>query len=78
MMTDIEITDAMVDRAYEAYYTRGRLTCREAMRLVLEAALNPPIVLCKNCGKGLSRHALVTVWGTGFRACPGAVWDPAS
>ena len=82
MKPDIEITDEIAKRVYGMYYakmpTTDYISGVAAMKDALEAALNPPIVLCKNCGKSLSCHALVTVWGTGFRACPGAVWDPAS
>jgi len=73
-----EITDAMVDRAYEAYYgcaSPGRFDMRRA----LEAALIlPGVVVCKNCGKPKDVHDWPThALGRGPR-CPGTVWEPAS
>ena len=82
MNTKIEITDEMVERAYFAYYTHvmpnGGKSDRGALRLVLEAALNPPPVLCKNCGKDESHHTLGTLWGAELHVCPRSVWEPAS
>ena len=72
----MKITDEMVERAYNAYYAQP--TSGGAMRRALEAAMNPPPVVCKNCGRGESRHIFVSVLGEEYRACYGYVWEPAS
>ena len=90
MKPDIEVTDEMAKRVYEMYYanmpgmyyakipTTDNIFGVAAMKDALEAALNPTIVLCKNCGNGLPRHPRVTIESQEFRTCPGYVWEPAS
>ena len=83
MKTDIKITDEMVERACWAYstYSPTRTSAYgiSKMRRALEAALNPPPLVCKNCGKGKSCHIFVTsTLGEEYRACFGYAWEPAS
>ena len=80
MKTDIKITDGMAERAHSAYHkshTTGDSISK--MRRAIEAALNPPFVVCKNCGEGKSDHFFVTsTLGDEYRACFGYAWEPAS
>ena len=61
----MKITDEMVERAFNAYYAANAASgargggVRDALRRALEAALNPPPVVCKNCGKGEREHVLI-------------------
>ena len=77
----MKITDEMVERAYHAYYTPVPQTHpgsagRDAIRHALEAAMNPPPVVCKHCGKPKDEHDWPHALAFGPR-CPGTVWEPA-
>ena len=86
MKPDIEVTDEMAKRVYEMYYenmpgmyyakipTTDNIFGVAAMKDALEAALNQPPVVCKNCGKPKDEHAKLTA----ARRCPVSVWEPAS
>ena len=84
----MKITDEMVERASIAYYAPGNYGTAEALRRALEAALNPPPALCKNCGNLQKSHQ--TVWmvsvngvpmplpeGRKDYTCPGYVFEAA-
>ena len=79
----MNITDEMVERAFNAFYAANAASggaVRDALRRALEAALNPPPVVCKNCGSGEREHVLMRR-GPSFvdsYGCPGYVWEPAS
>ena len=78
----MKITDEMVERAYQAYYkhvSEVGFGPREALRRALEAALNPPPVVCKNCGSGEREHVLMRR-GPSFvdsYGCPGYFFEAA-
>ena len=76
----MKITNEMVERAYNAYYAQMPASGgagRDAMRRALEAALNPPPVVCKNCGKPKDEHDWPTHALARGPRCPGTVWEPA-
>ena len=78
MSDRIEVTDEMAKRVYGMYYakmpTTDYISGVAAMKDALEAALNQPPVVCKNCGKPKDEHAKLTA----ARRCPVSVWEPAS
>ena len=73
----MKITDEMVERVISVINTLGNYG-KPAMRRALEAALNPPPVLCKNCGKPKIEHTWACdALEAGGLACPDYVWEPA-
>ena len=74
----MKITDEMVERASRAYFGHGG-EGRYSIHAALEAALNPPPVVCKNCGSGEREHVLMRR-GPSFvdsYGCPGYFFEAA-
>ena len=85
MSTRIEVTPEMVRRARVKYLDLakgGRANANDYAHMMLEAALNPPPVLCKNCRKPKNEHKPIcdSRFTDGDRygcaaICPGYVWE---
>ena len=77
MNTKIEITDAMVDRLGGAIDREfGGSISLTVARELLEAALNSPPAVCKNCGKPRIEHTWNCDALDPRPLCPGYVWEP--
>ena len=79
MRAEVKITDEMVERAYQAYYihiAEAGFGSHDGIRHALEAALNPPPVVCKNCGKLKIAHSWPYLAYEPGPLCPGYIWTP--
>jgi len=87
MSTRIEVTEDQIQAGFKALLGSERDRVSLSMvRAILTGALNPPLVLCKNCGKIEAQHHRLNMphanvgtngafgW-TSISACPGAVWE---
>ena len=75
----MRITDEMVERAMFVLRDSPPFPKRSLVANAIRAAMNPPPVVCKNCGSGEREHVLMRR-GPSFvdsYGCPGYVFEAA-